>query len=490
MDSYNLYKDITTRTGGDIYIGVVGPVRTGKSTFIKKVMETMVIPRIAEPSEKQRAIDELPQSADGKTVMTTQPKFVPSDGVGVTFGDELHAKVRMIDCVGYMVSDALGANEGGKARMVTTPWSDEEMPFEQAAEIGTRKVIADHSTIGVVLTSDGTVTDINRSAYVDAEERVIQEIKACGKPFVIVLNSRHPKDKDTIKLADALSSRYSATVKTMDVLNMTEGDIDGLMSELLMEFPVKSVDLHLPNWTKALRPEHELIEFCTSTLGDICQHTLSMRDSKRLADALIGHGITACHSACDLGKGKINLDFELEQGLFYKTLSECTGKGIEDELGLLCYVSALSKSADKVERLNKALEEVKETGYGIVEPTEDEMILDEPEIMKQAGRFGVRLKASAPSLHIMQVDVKTEVSPIVGSEQQSEELVNYLLSEFESNPKGIWQTNMFGKSLSSLVNEGINNKLTAIPKEAGVKMRKTMGKIVNEGKGGMICILL
>lgn len=490
MDSYNLYKDITTRTDGDIYIGVVGPVRTGKSTFIKKFMETMVIPRIANSNDKKRAIDELPQSADGKTVMTTQPKFVPAEGVQVEFEGDLKATVRMIDCVGYMIADALGAQEGDKVRMVMTPWSDNEMPFEEAAELGTRKVITDHSTIGIVITSDGSVTDINRSAYVDAEEQVIEAIKASGKPFIVLLNSRHPDAKDTQKLVDALSSRYETSVLAKDVLNMTTEDINKVLGEVLQEFPIKQIDLNLPDWTKALSYDHSMIDFCMGTLADVCSKPLVMRDGKRLAAALVGAGITACQAKCDLGSGRVNLDVEVQPDLFYKTLSETSGTDIDGELGLLCYVSSLAKSANHVARLNEALRQVEETGYGIVGPTEDEMILDEPEIMKQAGRFGVRLKASAPSLHIMQVDVKTEVNPVVGSEQQSEELVKYLLSEFESNPTGIWQTNMFGKSLSSLVNEGINNKLSAIPKEAGNKMRKTMGKIVNEGKGGMICILL
>ena len=490
MDSYNLYKDITLRTGGDIYIGVVGPVRTGKSTWIKKFMETMVIPRIADPNDRKRAIDELPQSADGKTVMTTQPKFVPAEGVDVEFEGDLHAKIRLIDCVGYMIKDALGDKEGEKTRMVMTPWSDAEMPFEQAAELGTSKVITDHSTLGVLVTSDGSITDINRSAYVDAEERVVADLKKTGKPFVILLNSRHPKDKDTLKLVDALSSRYGAPVLAKDLLNMTVEDANQVLGEMLYQFPIKRIDLNLPDWTKALSSDHELIAFCQSKLEEKCDGSLTMRDASGIAGALVGEGILASSSSCDLGTGRVTIDFEMQPDLFYKTLSDCAGRDIGGELGLLCYVSSLSKQADKVARLNRALEQVEATGYGVVEPTEEEMILDEPEIMKQAGRFGVRLKASAPSLHIMSVDVKTEVNPVVGSEQQSEELVKYLLSEFESNPKGIWQTNMFGKSLSSLVREGIGNKLSSIPEEAGNKMRKTMGKIVNEGKGGMICILL
>ena len=490
MDTKNLYNDIATRTGGEIYIGVVGPVRTGKSTFIKNFMELAVMPRIEDANERARTRDELPQSADGKTVMTTQPKFVPAKGVDVVFGESMQAKVRLIDCVGYMVEGAMGTTEDGKARMVKTPWQAEEMTFEDAAELGTHKVITEHSTIGLVITSDGDITGMARPAYLDAEGRVVAELKEEGKPFAVVLNTKTPKSADTLKLKDALTERYGVPVLAIDVLNMNEADIDEIMSAVLLEFPVRKVDAWLPDWMAALDLEHPLVQVQLGRLDQASQNLGKMRDALRLAPMLTGGEVEDCTVKCDLGTGTVQIEYRMTPELFYRTLGACCNREIAGEFDLLSYVNALSRDAKMVSRLKKALEQVEECGYGMVEPTEDEMELAEPEIMKQAGRFGVRLKASAPSLHIMRVDVETEVNPVVGSEQQSEELVKYLLSEFETNPTGIWETNMFGKSLSSLVNEGLNNKLNAMPKDAPNKMRKTLGRIVNEGKGGMICILL
>lgn len=490
MDSINLYNDIAMRTDGEIYIGVVGPVRTGKSTFIKKFMELAVMPRIEDANELARTRDELPQSADGKTVMTTQPKFVPAKGVEVNFGDSMSARVRLIDCVGYMVDGAMGTTEEGKARMVKTPWQAEEMTFEEAAELGTRKVIAEHSTIGLVITSDGDITGMPRPAYLDAEGRVVEELKATGKPFAVVLNTKTPDKGDTLKLRDAMAERYGVPVLAVDVLNMSEDDVAQVMSAVLEEFPVQVVDAHLPDWMAALDADHPLVAGCMNTLSAVCASVSKMRDAMRIAPLFVKDEIEDCTVSCELGTGRVLLTFRVSPNLFYETLGACCNRAISGEFDLLSYVNTLSRDAKVVSRLKKALAEVEEMGYGMVEPTEDEMELAEPEIMKQAGRFGVRLKASAPSLHIMKVNVETEVNPVVGSEQQSEELVKYLLSEFETNPKGIWETNMFGKSLSSLVNEGLNNKLNAIPQEAPAKMRKTLGRIINEGKGGMICILL
>ena len=490
MDTINMYSDIANRTNGEIYIGVVGPVRTGKSTFIKRFMELSVLPHIADSGELQRARDELPQSADGKTVMTTQPKFVPEKGVDVTFDDALTARVRLIDCVGYMVEGAVGATEDGKPRMVKTPWQEEEMTFAEAAELGTTKVIRDHSTIGIVVTSDGDITGMARPAYLDAEQRVVAALAKTGKPFAVVLNTKTPTAADTVKLRDALAERYDVPVLAKDVLHMTEEDVNEIMAAVLYEFPVQMVDAYLPDWMAALAADEMPVAGCVDTLNTVCATVRKMRDALRIGPAFVGDDVTDCHVLCEPGTGTVRLEFDVRPELFFATLGAACGQGRQDEFGLLSYVSHLSRDAREVARLREAMRAVEECGYGIVEPTEDEMELAEPEIMKQAGRFGVRLKASAPSLHIMRVDVETEVNPVVGSEQQSEELVKYLLSEFENNPTGIWQTNMFGKSLSSLVNEGLNNKLNAIPKDAPVKMRKTLGRIVNEGKGGMICILL
>lgn len=489
MDTYSLYNDIARRTDGDIYLGVVGPVRTGKSTFIKRFMELTVLPRMQNQNEILRTQDELPQSSDGKTVMTTQPKFVPAEAVDVSFG-ELNCRMRLIDCVGYMVEGAMGATEEGKQRMVKTPWAAEEMPFEKAAELGTQKVIGLHSTIGVVVTSDGGITDLARPNYLDAEQRVVSELKEAGKPFAVVLNTRTPSSPDTLKLRDALSERYGVPVLAKDVLNMTEEDINDIMGAILLEFPIRTLDAYLPDWIAALDADHRLVAQCLSALQERAGTMSRMRDAKTLEDAFAGDDFVSCEVSCDLGKGAVQLQIEAAPTLFYRILGECCDTALNDEFALLSYVKHLSRDASTVARLKAALEQVEQTGYGIVPPTVDEMVLEEPEITKQAGRFGVRLSASAPSLHIMRVDVETEVNPIVGSEQQSEDLVKYLLSEFESNPKGIWETNMFGKSLSNLVNEGLNNKLDSIPKETPAKMRKTLGRIINEGKGGMICILL
>lgn len=486
----NLYQDIAQRTNGDIYVGVVGPVRTGKSTFIKRFMELMVLPRITDSHILARTRDELPQSADGRTVMTTQPKFVPAEACQVQITEEMRANIRMIDCVGYMVDGALGASEGARERMVKTPWSDEEMPFEKAAAVGTYKVIREHSTIGVVVTSDGSITDIARAIYIEAEQRVVNELKEAGKPFVVVLNTRTPEAGDTRRLADALAERYGVAVLAKDVANMTENDVQDILSAVLYEFPIRTIEANLPTWMSALGAEHPLIADCIATLATVAEESKTMRDVVDIGRMFVCDSFTACSVVCRLGEGVVDLNFEAAPQLYLQVLSACCGVDATDESALLRYIIDLSCKAHFVAKLSKALEQVEETGYGIVEPTIEQMQLEEPEIMRQAGRFGVRLKASAPSLHIMRVDVRTEVSPIVGSEQQSEELVKYLLSEFESNKTGIWQTNMFGKSLESLVNEGLNNKLNSMPKDAPVKMRKTLGRIINEGKGGMICILL
>lgn len=490
METFDLYNDIATRTGGDIYLGVVGPVRTGKSTFIKRFMDKLVLPNIEDKNVLSRAVDELPQSADGKTVMTTQPKFVPSEAVNVKIGDNINASVRLVDCVGYLVDGALGATEGDKTRMVKTPWSDNEMSFEEAAEIGTTKVIVEHSTIGVLLTSDGSIVDIPRATYIEAEEKAVNRLKGIGKPFVIILNSKHPNDLDTIKLRDALSERYKVPVMSLDVLNMELSHINEIFEKLLQEFPVKQVDVFLPEWMRAMSSDDEIIQHTIKKLEDSC-------DIYKMSEAMVMRGLfsdSEFYSECDvqveMGSGRVNIYLKAKPDIFFKELSKISGNEICDEYQLMRFVKTLSDDARKYAKLKDALTQVEESGYGVVVPDQEDMVLEEPEIMKQSGKFGVRLKASAPSLHIMRVDVKTEVNPIVGSEQQSEELVKYLLEEFETNKKGIWETNMFGKSLASLVNEGLGNKIFALPDEAKKKLRKALGKIVNEGKGGIICILL
>lgn len=489
---YEIYKDIAKRTGGDIYVGVVGPVRTGKSTFITKFMETLVIPAISDKNLKQRTIDELPQSAAGKTIMTTQPKFVPSNAVKITLKDKISLNVRMLDCVGYLVDGAMGHMESDKPRLVKTPWSNNDMPFEKAAEIGTQKVIQEHSTIGILLTTDGTIAEIPRHNYIAAEERVVKELKELNKPFMVILNSKEPTGDNCQKTRQALEEKYKVPVLAIDVANMSMENINEIFEKILFEFPIKNIDICLPSWMSALARDNKIINEMMTSILEMTKDYKKMKDYSGFMENFTANENFDKPEINEIlpGSGKIIYSIKVKQELFFKVLSAEAGFEICDDFTLMGYIKALSKAKIEYDKLKAALTDVQEKGYGVVTPTMDDMSLEEPQIVKQGSRFGVRLRASAPSLHIMRVDINTEVSPIVGTEQQSEELVKYLLSEFENDPKGIWETNMFGKSLHMLVKEGLTNKLHAMPSDAQNKMRKTLGRIVNEGKGGMICILL
>lgn len=492
MGNYGLYEDIAKRTGGDIYVGVVGPVRCGKSTFITQFMQNLVVPNIEDKNTKQRTIDELPQSADGKTIMTTQPRFVPSKAAAIRVDDKVDMNVRMIDCVGYLIDGALGYEENQKERLVKTPWSDEEMPFEKAAELGTKKVIDEHSTIGIVLTTDGSITDIPRSSYVKAEERVVSELAAQNKPFVVVLNTKLPKSDDAKKLAKSLEAKYGVPVMPMDVLKLNQNNIDEIFEKILLEFPIKSLKIKMPKWMQALSFNHPIISNVVeevkkfgenaNKIGQIDKTNVAFLESDDFEPVVV--------SSIKMGEGKVYFEVTPKPGLFYRVLSEQCDTEITDDFHLISYVKQLAHAKAEYDKIKLALADVKEKGYGVVMPNVEDMTLEDPEIVKQGNKFGVKLKASAPSLHIMSVDIETEVNPIVGSQAQSEEMVKYMMSEFEQNPKAIWETNMFGKSLSSLVKEGIDSKITLMPVEAQRKMRKTLGRIINEGKGGIICILL
>lgn len=492
MGNYGLYEDIAKRTGGDIYVGVVGPVRCGKSTFITQFMQNLVVPNIEDKNTKQRTIDELPQSADGKTIMTTQPRFVPSKAAAIRVDDKVDMNVRMIDCVGYLIDGALGHEENQKERLVKTPWSDEEMPFEKAAELGTKKVIDEHSTIGIVLTTDGSITDIPRSSYVKAEERVVSELTAQNKPFVVVLNTKLPKSDDAKKLAKSLEAKYGVPVMPMDVLKLNQNNIDEIFEKILLEFPIKSLKIKMPKWMQALSFNHPIISNVVeevkkfgenaNKIGQIDKTNVAFLESDDFEPVVV--------SSIKMGEGKVYFEVTPKPGLFYRVLSEQCDTEITDDFHLISYVKQLAHAKAEYDKIKLALADVKEKGYGVVMPNVEDMTLEDPEIVKQGNKFGVKLKASAPSLHIMSVDIETEVNPIVGSQAQSEEMVKYMMSEFEQNPKAIWETNMFGKSLSSLVKEGIDSKITLMPVEAQRKMRKTLGRIINEGKGGIICILL
>lgn len=492
MENYSLYEDIAKRTGGDIYVGVVGPVRCGKSTFITNFMQSLVVPNIKDINSKERTIDELPQSADGKTIMTTQPRFIPNESVKINIDEKVEMNVRMIDCVGYLVEGALGHEEGEKPRMVKTPWTEEEMPFEEAAELGTKKVIDEHSTIGIVMTTDGSITDIPRSSYVQAEERVVRELSAQGKPFVIVLNSKKPNAEETKKLANSLYAKYQIPVVTKDVAKLSEKDVEEIFEKILLEFPIKTLSVKMPEWLQALPFEHPIITNIISEIGKFGQDANKIGQIDRTNVAFLENEDfePVVVSTIKMGEGKIFFEITPKPQLFYRVLSEQCGTEIKDDFHLISYIKQLAFAKKEYDKIKVALEEVKEKGYGVVMPAIEDMSLEDPQIVKQGSKFGVKLKASAPSLHIMSVDIETEVNPIVGSQAQSEELVKYMLDEFEQNPKAIWETNMFGKSLSSLVNEGINSKITTMPLEAQRKMRKTLGRIINEGKGGIICILL
>lgn len=492
MDKYDIYRDISARTGGDVYIGVVGPVRTGKSTFITKFMENLVIPNITNKLQKQIATDEMPQSADGVTVMTTQPKFIPANGVKVQFKGKSTANVKLIDCVGYFVDGASGAEEGGKARLVKTPWSDEEIPFEKAGEIGTRKVIEEYSTIGIVVTTDGSFGEIPRANYVVAEERVVGELKKQGKPFIILLNVKDPQSDDAIKLSAKLEDKYGIPVMTINATKLTVDEINAVMEKILLEFPMYSFNVDIPEWMRCLPSDSPLISEILSDLKKRSETVCKMKDYQE---------IEKCFEDCDnfncpetvelrLGEGVTEYKLPVKEGMFYRVLSDECGEKIENDYQLMNYIKSFSKDKNRFCKLKDALDCAEKDGYGVVLPSIDDMNLEEPVLVKQNGRYGVKLKASAPSLHIIKVDVSTEVSPIVGTEKQGEDLVNYLMKQFEDNPSGIWKTDMFGKSLNELVGEGLSVKLNAMPKDAQCKMRKTLGRMVNENKGGLLCILL
>lgn len=491
-EAFDLYKDITERTDGDIYIGVVGPVRTGKSTFIKKMMDLLVLPNIENEYKKERTIDELPQSGSGKTIMTTQPKFVPNEAVEIILSDNASFKIRLVDCVGYLVKGALGYLENNEPRMVRTPWFDYEIPFEEAAEIGTKKVITDHSTIGLVITTDGTITDIPRSGYLEAEERVIQELKEIGKPFVLLLNSTVPDAIDTMKLQNALEAKYEVPVISIDILNMQEVHIREILGKILFQFPISQIHINMPRWIQTLDEDHWLVAHIIDTMREFVEGIFRVQDHEKMklafkeSDAID----TLETNNIDLGHGIVYMKLLPKEGLFYSILSQACGITIAGDYHLISLIQSFVFAKKEYDRIAQALKDAYATGYGVVQPQLNELTLEEPELLRQGNRFGVKLKASAPSLHLIRVDIQTEVSPIVGTEKQSEELVNYLMKEFENDPSKIWNTDIFGKSLNELVKEGLSNKLMRMPEDAQIKIQETLQRIINDGNGGLICIIL
>lgn len=493
MENLNIYEDIAKRTQGDIYIGVVGPVRTGKSTFIKTFMDKMVIPRIDNAFKKERAKDELPQSGSGKTIHTTEPKFIPNEAVEISIAENLKLKVRLVDCVGYIVDDAIGHLEDEIPKMVKTPWFEDEIPFEEAAEYGTRKVITDHSTVGVVVTTDGSFTGIDREEYVEAEERIILDLKSIEKPFIVLLNTKHPHTIETEELRFSLEEKYDVPVVAVDIAKMEEDDIENLFERVLNEFPVKEIHIDLPSWINNLEPTHWLKENFLSIIKDLSQDVSKISDVRRTADYLMERdeflqGIDIVET--NLGQGRSRLKFNIENNIFYKILSEICEDDIKDEGHLLDLIKDLYKAKIEYDKIERALNDVKEHGYGLVAPQLCEMKFEEPEIIREGSRYGVKLKASAPSLHFIKTDIKAEMSPIMGNQRDTEELFNSLLEQFENDPSSMWQANMFGKTLEVVVKENLENKLQRMPEDVQSKIQKTLERVVNEGSGGLICIIL
>lgn len=488
----DIYSDIAERTGGDIYIGVVGPVRTGKSTFIKQFMETLVIPNISSEFKRERALDELPQSAAGKTIMTTEPKFIPEEAVEINIGSGASLNVRLIDCVGYIVPSSIGYIENQQPRMVMTSWFDEEIPFNMAAEIGTRKVIADHSTIGLVVTTDGTISDIPRNEYEECEERVIRELKELGKPFVVVMNTAKPNSPEAKKLCSQLSERYDCRVIPVNCLELSEDDIKQIIRGILYSFPIREINIRTSRWINSLEKGHWLKSEILSCIRNAAKDIKIVREAELAAEAMgnCPHVEKTYISSMELGKGSVTITAELDNSLFYKILGEETGIEIESESDLMPILLELNRIKKLYSRIEPALKEVEATGYGIVMPELEELALEEPKIIKQGGKYGVKLKASAPSIHLMKANINTTVSPIVGTERQSEELIMYLLDGFDEDPTKIWESNIFGKSLHELVNEGLHNKLFKMPVEARMKLQETLERVINDGCSGLICFIL
>jgi len=491
MAEYDIYEQIARRAGGELQIGVVGPVRTGKSTLIRRFMDLMVIGGMEDDPAKERLQDELPQSAAGRTIMTTQMQFVPSQPVEVKLPGSTACKLRLVDCVGYMVEGALGLMEDDAPRRVRTPWSEEEMDFQQAAELGTQKVIQSHATLGLVVTTDGTVTDLPRDAYIPAEKRVVEELSQLGKPFVMILNSARPEAPETLALAAELQNRYAVPVLAVNVLHMQAQQVAGILTSVLEEFPAREMVISLPEWIRALPADHPIREKTRALAAQAAGGFRRLKDHGAVAQAMTKElyramPITAVHPE----NGRIEAELEAPPELYYQTLSELFGMQVSDEGQLMGMMKELADAKREYDHLASALEQVRATGYGVVSPTLEEMHLEAPQLMRQGGQFGVSLRATAPSWHIIQVDIDAEISPTVGSQQQSEELLRYLMSGFDENPEAIWQTEIFGKSLHDLVREGLNQKLLRMPEDTQEKLRTTVSRILNASDRGMICILV
>lgn len=488
----SIFRDIAERTGGDVYLGVVGPVRAGKSTFIKRFMDLLVIPNIKDAYDRERAIDELPQSGAGRTIMTTEPKFVPNEAVEIQVKEGLSVKIRMVDCVGYAVPGAKGYDDEEGPRMVRTPWSEDPMPFQEAAETGTSKVITEHSTIGMVVTTDGSITDIPRENYLEAEARIVEELKSLGKPFVMVLNSNIPNDVNTIELAQELENLYEVPVIPVDVMQMTQATIMQIMEEALFEFPVTEVDISLPRWIEELEEEHWLRKRFEDSVHETLSQVRRLRDIDQAIEVLSNLDFVeeVILDNMDMGTGTASIEMSAKEELFYQVLNEVTGLEIEGNHDLFRLMKELAVTKKEYDKVADALNQVKDYGYGIVNPILADMKLEEPELIKQGGLFGVRLRASAPCVHMIRTDISTELTPLMGTEKQCADLARYITDKFQENPSQIWSYDIFGKSLHELVQENLQGKLQTLPENTQAKLKETLNRIVNEGGGGIICIII
>ncbi len=490
MDRFDIYADIAERTGGDIYIGVVGPVRSGKSTFIKRFMDMLVLPNIDDENERMRATDELPQSASGRTIMTTEPKFIPNEAVRVTLGDNVQMRVRMIDCVGFIVDGAEGTMDGDRERLVNTPWDKEPVSFEDAAERGTKKVINDHSTIGIVVTTDGTVTDLPRRAYERAEEKAINELKTINKPFVMLLNSSRPFSDDTARLKDSLEEKYSTKVLPVNCAQLKEEDIAQILESVLYEFPVMEVRVDMPAWTDELDNSHWLKAELIECMRKAAESIDRLKNIKECLKQENGHIKKLYIDAVNMGTGCVDASMLLEDGLFYSILSETAGVGVNDDRELISVLKSLAEAKKNYDRYERAFYDAATRGYGIVTPSSDTVKIEKPELFKQGGRYGVRLKAKGEAIHVIKTDVETRVEPVIGGEDEARRFLEKVIRDFENDPADMLGLDIFGRSMDSLINEGMTGKAINIPDDARLKLKDTLQKILNEGNGSLICIIL
>ena len=491
LGQFDVYNDIQARTGGEIYIGVVGPVRTGKSTFIKRFMDLLVIPNIEDVHSKERAIDELPQAAAGRTIMTTEPKFIPKEAAKITLDDKTDVKIRLIDCVGYMVEGASGHIESDHERLVKTPWFDHEIPFTQAAEIGTKKVINDHSTIGIVVTTDGSFGELPRENYLIPEERTIEELKRLGKPFIVLLNTNKPYSNDTIKIAEEISVQHDVTVLPVNAEQLKKDDITRIMENVLSVFPITEIDFFMPKWAEMLPKDHWLKVDLLASVKNLFNNLTQIKDAREQNLVTDSEYVKQFKvDKVDMQNGTVQVDVEFDDMYYYKILSDLIGVPIGGEYQLISTLRELAAKKAEFEKVSYAVEQVRAKGYGVVSPVKEEIKIEEPEVLKHGNKYGVKIKATAPSIHLIKADILTEVAPIVGTEEQAKDLINYITENAKENPEGIWETNIFGKTIRQLVDDGINTKINKLTDESQMKLQETMQKIINDSNGGLICIII